>query len=148
MPHFCIFFYQTMMRVFFEEIIAVSFLNHICRGNKRANSLLIWNRSINDDKQQASKLIYLHFVCKRRIGRRRNVVLIHFVYVKPHLKFFLCLCSVWIFLYFVYDNMSILCMAYFDYLFSILCMTLSLTSTFSIYYIIHSYSSVLKKSLS
>ena len=58
----------------------------------------------------------------------------------------ICLCCVCPFVYVVYDNLYILCMRilsllrmkYFDYSFlSILCMTLSLTSTFSIYYIIH-----------
>ena len=108
------------------------FLNHLCRG-----SLLLrnWNRSC--DEHQASKWIDLNFVRKRRTGRRSNGGTSHFVLCETKLNNLSMLCMtislycVWKFVYFVYDNFSMLCMTYFDYSsLYILCMTLSLTSTF------------------
>ena len=56
--------------------------------------------------------------------------------VKPNPK--IRLCCVWQFVYIVYDNLSMLCMTCFDYYFLYkFCITLSLTCTLSIYYIIH-----------
>ena len=77
----------------------------------------------------------MHFVHKRRIDRRSNGGMCHFVLfeLKPNNMSMLCMT---IFLFGVW-NISILCVTYFDYYFlSIFCMTLSLTSNIYIYYIL------------
>ena len=135
---FCIFFTKRRCQYFFDETISVYFLTRWKEPSPRRCQ----NRSC--DEQQSSKRIDSHFVwcllCrKRRTGFQSNGGTGHFILceTKPNNLSMLCMticpCRVWQFVYFVYDNLSMLCMTYFDYSFlSILCMSLSLTSNFSI----------------
>ena len=137
LSHFCIYFYQITMWVFFWRNHFSVFLNHLCSIRNMATILLLpnWNRSC--DKHQASKQIDFHFVRKRRIVLRSNVVTSHFV---------LCETKPTNFCYVVYKNLSMLCLIIFPFcvwqfvhvvynifwllFLSILCMTLSMTSNF------------------
>ena len=79
-----------------------------------------------------NKSINSSFVKGRQAAGSTEVLVTPF-YVNPNPKN--CLWCVWQLVYFVYYNLSNLCMTYFYCSFlSILCMTLSMISTFSIYY--------------
>ena len=113
--------------------------NHLLRGSNFANSILIHNWNISCDKYQVLKWINLYFVSKRRTGRRRNIGTSHFVLceTKPNNLSILCM-KKFLFVYFVYEKNPCCVWHILTTLFlSILCMTLSLISTFSIYYIIN-----------
>ena len=110
MSHFCIYFYQTTMWVFFWKNHYSVFLNHLCRGSNGENSLLLRNLSRICGKYYALKRIYFHFVRKRRAGRRSNRGTSHFVWCETKLNNYsmlcikFCLYCVWQFVYFLYKN--------------------------------------------
>ena len=145
-----VFFYQTTMWVILWQNHFIVFLNHFRRGSNGENSLLLRNQNRSCDEHQALKQINFNFTRKRRIGRWSNGGMSHFVLceTKPNnlskLCMTICLCCVWKNIYLCMTIFQCYVWHIFINLFlSVLCMTLNLTSTFSIHYIIQNKMSLL-----
>ena len=136
LSHFCIYFYQTTMWFFFKETIPVYFKTfYAVAALGKSVYFSAIETEVTTDTRHRNESIFISFV-KGGQAFIATEVQVTSVCVKPNST--IRLCCAWQFVYFVYSNLSRLCMTYFDYyFFSILCITLILTSTVYIYYIIH-----------
>ena len=116
---------------------------HIRHGRKGPSRVLLHNQNRSFDKHQAKQQIGLNVFYKRRISRQVNGGTSHFVLCETKLNnlsmlcMTICLCCVWKNFYFVYDNLSILCMTFFYYSFLFIVFDNKSQLKFSIDYLIH-----------